>query len=111
MNNAFPDARSARNRSINDLVVFREIRGIEEAILESIELSLLTTTVANTGMTDPQPDANPTSAELFFIDWRAKTQSALTAQMNEVINYFQVRGYTITRVTTNNRTFEWVIRW
>jgi hypothetical protein len=57
------------------------------------------------------PLANPSSVQ-YFSTWQGNTTNrAYTDQMNQVIQYFQQLGYTITRLknTNTNKTFKWVI--
>ena len=54
---------------------------------------------------------NPDSVS-YFSTWQGNlTDRPKTDQMNQVIQYFQQLGYTITRLknTNTNKTFKWVI--
>lgn len=53
-------------------------------------------------------------SELFWQAWKGYYDNLLyTARMNEVIKYFENRGYAISRITNTatDKTFRWVVSW
>lgn len=112
----FYSAREARNTALNKRPVLDEIRTIEPYILNAVEAGLLRVIVGpggtpalNTGFTNNtvfyQAYSDPTN-------YKTDAHKVATAQMNEVISYFQEKGYIVTRERNSGQTnFNWVINW
>ena len=112
----FPNAEQARNGSRNNVMIHREIRHIEEAILEAIEDGLLTVVVTNSAMTLTGTNEAPGSGRAYFTAWMADPQvadRALVDQMNNVLIYFKDLGYSIIRKAngSNAVSFKWEVMW
>lgn len=112
----FPNAEQARNGSRNNVVVHREIRHIEEAILDAIDDGLLAVEVTDSVMTLAGTNESPGSGRAYYASWIADAQAAdraLTDQMNNILIYFKDLGYSIIRKSTGSGavTFKWEIMW
>lgn len=112
----FPNAEQARKGSRNNLVIHREIRHIEEAILDAIDDGLLTVSITDSVMTLAGTSDEPGSGRAYFTAWMADAidaDRALTDQMNNVLIYFKDLGYSIIRKSngSNAVTFKWEILW
>lgn len=112
----FPSAEQARQGSRNNVLIHREIRHIEEAILDAIEDGLLTVNVTTSYMTLLGTDEEPGSGRDYFAAWMDNAQDAdraLVDQMNNVLIYFKDLGYSIIRKSTGQGalTFKWEIMW
>lgn len=109
----FPSAADARVYSANNLIIFDEVRTLERAILVASDAGNLEAIVNdNTAMTNSTP-ADATSQSYFNVWQKTSTDRALLMQMNAVIEYFEGKGYSITReVNSNDATvFQWKISW
>lgn len=105
-------ASQARAKAQNDLVIFREVRDIEEAILSAIVDGNYSVDVVSTAMTSTTDGV--ADARLYFNAWQGITPDrAKEIQMNLVITYFTDLGYTIERKTNalTGDTFKWVVLW
>ena len=133
MSSPFLIATEARAKSRNDLVVFAEIRSIEEAIISAVtEGGWSAVDVTGTTMTWPEYTGSvaddvlkvanavePTEeqyneAVYYYGVWTGTEDNrAKNSQMNTVINYFTDLGYSIDRIvnSTTGETFRWVISW
>lgn len=109
-------AGEARVKALQDIIVIREIRDIEEAIIDASangDMSVIlgiTTTMAKPSASDP---GYALAAE-YFNTWQGtRDDRQKTLQMNKVVQYFSDLGYTIDRQTnlTSNSTFQWAISW
>jgi hypothetical protein len=112
--NIFPDAETLRQNSINDLLLFREIRRIEESVLIAKHQGNLHVSVSDSEMTLFNNSVTITQqSELYFNDWSNKTNNSRSNEMNRVILYFETLKYKITRKknTATNKTFYWMIEW
>jgi hypothetical protein len=128
-------AKQARAKTLNDLIIFNEVRDIEEAILRaasegefsSVVLTgtMMTGLIADTGSTESL-DAFVTtprfelaandgaSSQVYYNIWQGTmSHRAKEVQMNTVVQYFTDLGYQIERRTnaTTGYTFKWVVYW
>jgi hypothetical protein len=109
-------AGEARVKSLQDLIVIREIRDIEEAIIDASTNGFMSVIVGITP-TMAKPSASDPGYALateYFNTWQGtRDDRQKTLQMNKVIQYFSDLGYTIDRQTnlTSNATFRWNINW
>jgi hypothetical protein len=105
-------AGQARSKAQNDLVIFKEVRNIEEAILTAIAAGSYSVDVTNTLMTSTTTGVE--TARLYFTAWQGITPDrSKEIQMNTVITYFTDFGYTIERKTNalTGDTFKWTVLW
>lgn len=105
-------AAQARAKSRNDVVIFNEIRDIEDAILAAANAGQLDATVIATTMTDTG-DGIDTARE-YFKAWQGTVPNrAKEQQMADVVEYFVNLGYQIDRRANPNTgdTFRWLIYW
>ena len=106
-------AGQARSKAQNDLVIFKEVRDIEEAILTAIvagsyNVDVVDSTMTSTSVTDV------VTSRLYLTAWQGITPDrAKEIQMNSVITYFTDLGYTIERKTNaqTGDTFKWTVLW
>jgi hypothetical protein len=109
-------AGEARAKALQDLAILREIRDIEEAVLEAIangEMQVTITDSSTVTNSDPTSTGYLTAVEYFDV-WAGTTADRpKTLQMDKVIKYFSDLGYTIDRKTntSTNNTFNWVLAW
>jgi hypothetical protein len=109
-------ATEARIKSLQDLIVIREIRDIEEGIIIASGYGNMSTILAETTtMAKATPaDAGYTVAAQYYNAWQGGTDDRQkTLQMDKVMQYFTDLGYTIDRVTNpvSQATFQWVVSW
>jgi hypothetical protein len=105
MKNIMLTAVEARAKSQNDLVVFNEVRHIEEAILSA------TSDGAYTAIID---DSTMTLSVTYFNVWRGlSSDRGKEVQMANIVQYFTDLGYTVERQTNSStsNTFKWIIYW
>ena len=112
----FPNAEQARSGSRNNVVIHREIRHIEEAILDAIDDGLLTVSITDSVMTLAGSNDAPGSGRAYYTAWMADALTAdraLVDQMNNILIYFKDLGYSIIRksVGSNAVVFKWEILW
>jgi hypothetical protein len=120
------NAAQARAKTINDILVFNEIRELEAAILQGIQAGVYTISVNGTTMTstdatvppvttaNPHPVAPIATSRLYFQVWQGTLDDrAKFIQMSNVITYFTDLGYTIQQLTNTSTgsTFNWTIYW
>lgn len=113
MTNIMLTANQARTKSQNDVLVFNEIRDIEDAILVAVSTGLYEATVTGTTMTATALPGR-TTAILYFNTWQGTIDDrAKYLQMGTVLKYFTDLGYSIERRTnsTTSDTFKWVVSW
>lgn len=109
-------AREARELALDKRAIFNEIARVEPYVLNAIEDGALTATVG--------PDSDTPLTQGFTNDPdyygaysdpltnRTDADKKMVAQMNEVIGYFQQKGYTVTRTKVEGvNKFNWVISW
>lgn len=112
----FPNAEQARTGSRNNVVIHREIRHIEEAILDAIDAGLLMVSITDSVMTLAGTNESPGTGRAYYNAWTADAQDAdraLVDQMNNILIYFKDLGYSIIRkaVGSNAVVFKWEILW
>jgi len=113
MKNVMLTAAQARAKSQNDVVVFNEIRDIEDAILTATAAGLYEATVTGTTMTATALPGRAT-AILYFNTWQGTIDDrAKFLQMGTILSYFADLGYSIERRTnaTTSDTFKWIVSW
>lgn len=105
-------AAQARAKSRNDIIIFNEIRDIEDAILNAANQGELETTVSGTTMTDT--DTGISTSREYFKAWQGSFPNrAKEQQMATVIEYFINLGYQIDRRVnpSTGDTFRWLVYW
>ena len=98
-------ATEARAKSQNDLVLFTEVRHLEEAILSA------TSDGAYKAVID---DSTMTLSVTYFNVWKGVVDDrAKDVQMANIVQYFTDLGYTVDRQTNSStsNTFKWIIYW
>jgi hypothetical protein len=106
-------AAQARAKSQNDVLVFQEIRDIEDAVLSAISSGLYEATITGTTMTATALPGRTTAIQ-YFNTWQGSIDDrAKYLQMGTVLTYFTDLGYSIERRTnaTTSDTFKWVVSW
>lgn len=117
MNNIMLTAAQARSKSRNDLIIFSEIREIENAILAAAAAGDYDVEVTGSLMTATVTTGTPApivTARQYYQVWQGTADDrAKFIQMSTVITYFTDLGYTIDRRTNPNTgdTFKWLIYW
>lgn len=98
-------AAQARAKSQNDLVIFNEVRDIEESIITASADGSYEVTITGTTMC--------TSSGYYNVWQGATPDRAKEKQMAMVVQYFTDMGYVIERHTnpSTGTTFNWVIYW
>lgn len=108
-------AAEARAKSLQDLIVLREIRDLEEEILLATADGEVEVTVTSTStMAKGLSDTGYALATQYFDTWTgARDDRQKYLQMEKVVTYFSDLGYTIDRRANaaTNTTFKWVIAW
>lgn len=109
-------AGEARAKSLQDVIVMREIRDIEEAILTAAangELDVEITDTTNMAKSSSEAEGYTTATEYFSTWAGVRSDRQKLAQMDKVIKYFVDLGYAIERRTNNDTqtTFKWLISW
>lgn len=105
-------ASQARAKSKNDIVIFNEIRNIEDAILNTCDAGGLEVYVTGTTMTDT--GTGIATARLYLKAWTGQLPDRVKEQqMSEVITYFSNLGYQIERRVNSSTgdTFKWAVFW
>lgn len=98
-------AAQARSKAQNDLVIFNEVRDIEEAILTASAAGSYDITLDSTTMT---------ISAIYCNVWKGVVADrAKEIQMAAIIKYFSDLGYSIERKTnsTTGTTFVWQVYW
>jgi (p)ppGpp synthase/HD superfamily hydrolase len=106
-------ATQARAKARNDLVIFNEIRNLEESIISATGGGLLEVAVDTTTMTTTSEDGIA-SSRLYSKTWQGIIDDrAREQQMASVIEYFSNLGYQIDRRMNpvTGDTFKWHIFW
>ena len=105
-------AAQARSKARNDIVIFNEIRDLEEAVISSADQGLLEVVVGTTTMTNSTDGIF--NARLYSKTWQGIIDDrAREQQMAAVIEYFSNLGYQIDRRMNpvTGDTFKWHIFW
>lgn len=115
-----PTGAQARERAQDNNLLAQQISILEIAVLDAIASGAFEATVSNTstvviqGSTitgSPMTD-NDVLGQSYYSVWQASTTDAVkTEQMNEVIEHFKAKGYTISRKSTSGTYFYWHISW
>lgn len=109
-------AREARDIALSKRDIFDEIARIEPRLLDAVEAGDISVTVGpdsdtplTTGFTNDETYYEGYSDPLTN---RSDAHKKAVAQMNEVINYFQNKGYVVTRTKVDGvKKFNWIISW
>lgn len=108
-------ASEARLKSLQDIIVLREIRDLEEQIILATNDGEVEVIVSTTSTMAKNPtDAGYALATEYYNTWSGVNDDRQKRlQMAKVTQYFLDLGYTIDRQTnpTNQTTFQWVIAW
>lgn len=108
-------AGEARAKALQDTVILREIRDIEEAILDAAANGFMEVDVIDTTMAKSSDENEGYSLAVeYFNVWQGTAEDRQKiAQMNKIVKYFSDLGYAIERRTNTNTdsTFMWVIAW
>ena len=110
----------ARERAQGNSTIAEQIAIMELSLISAINSNVFEVKITNTstvtiqGVTitgSPMTD-NDTLGQDYYKAFQGTTVNAVyTEQMNEVINYFQGKGYTISRKSTSGSYFFWNISW
>ena len=98
-------ATEARAKAKNDVVIFNEIREIEDSILYSIDAGQYSAEVTDTTMTLSVTYCNV---------WQGVSEDrAKFIQMGQIVTYFTDLGYSVERRinSSSSNTFKWIISW
>ena len=121
-----PNAAKARERGQGNRVITEEVMLLNLAVADAItagnltvdyggslsDSSASTITVNGTTITASPMTGDDATGQSYYNVWKTSvTDAAKTEQMAEVINYFESRGYTISRKSSNSTTFYWRISW
>lgn len=108
-------AAEARAKALQDIIVLREIRDLEEEILLATAAGEVEVTVETTStMAKNSSDTGYALAIEYFDTWTgARDDRQKYLQMEKIITYFSDLGYTIDRRinSSSNTTFKWTIAW
>lgn len=108
-------AGEARTKALQDLIVLREVRDLEEFVLIATAAGTYQTIVTTTTtMAKNAADLGYALAANYYDVWSgASDDRAKSLQMSKVILYFTDLGYTVDRQTNSatQTTFQWVISW
>ena len=109
-------AGEARAKALQDTIVLREIRDIEEAILTAAADGLMEVDITDTTtMAKGSVESDGFSIAMEYFDTWVNTRDdrQKLAQMDKIIKYFAGLGYAIERRTNPNTqsTFKWVVAW
>lgn len=113
MRNVMLTATEARAKSQNDVIIFNEIRHIEDTILSQVANGNYDAVVNGTSMTSTAAE-DVERARVYFRTWQgAIDDRAKYIQMGKVITYFTDLGYSIERRTNSGTgdTFNWIVSW
>ena len=98
-------ASEARAKAQNDVVIFNEIRNIEDAILEAVADGQYKAEITGTTIT---------LSVTYYNVWLGVTEDrAKYIQMGNIVTYFTDLGYSIERRTNpdTGNTFKWIVSW
>ena len=98
-------ASEARSKAQNDVVIFNEIRNIEDAVLEAVADGQYSTEVTGTTIT---------LSVTYYNVWLGVTEDrAKYIQLGQIVTYFTDLGYGIERRTNQDtgNTFKWIVSW
>lgn len=107
-----PSAASARDFTLNDIIIFEEVVAIARKIYEAKCMGVLEASVMDTFMTST---FSVGEGEIYYQVFKGQIDDRVRElQMNEVINCFKNNGYSITRKSnplTDGTTFIWELKW
>lgn len=109
-------ASEARSKALQDTVVLREIRDIEEAILSAaatgeMQVEITDTTTMAKGSIE---SSGYEAATQYFDTWtNTRDDRQKLLQMDKIVKYFAGLGYAIERRTNSETgtTFMWMVAW
>lgn len=116
----FPSAAQAREQSQGNAIIAQEVFTLELAVITAMATTELSVTfgatdtvlmnaITITGSIMTNADA---TGQSYYDVWKSTVISQVqTEQMDEVIAYFQDKGFTISRKSTTNTEFFWDITW
>ena len=109
-------ATEARAKSLQDVLVLREIRDIEEAILEATangDLTVIITDTSTMANSSSESDGYTLATEYFSAWAGVRDDRQKLLQMEKVTRYFSALGYAIERRpnTDTQATFKWTVSW
>jgi hypothetical protein len=116
----FPTGTQARERAQGNNTLTQQIAIMEIAVLDAIASGVFTVNITNsstvtiqgTTITGSPMTDNDTDGLNYYKTWQGTiTDTVKTEQMNEIINHFQNKGYTIARKSTSGTYFYWQIDW
>jgi len=115
MSRIFYTATEARSQALQDLVILKEVRDLEIAIVTATNSGLVDVDViTTTTMAALTTDANYTLATEYYDTLRGTREDRQKSlQISKVIKYFEDLGYTIDPITnqSTDATFKWRIAW
>ena len=116
----FPTSAEAREQAQGNNVIAQQIAIIEISILDAITAGAFTTSITDTSTVSiqgstitgsPMTDHDSLGQD-YYKAFQGTTENAVyTEQMNEVINHFKSKGYTISRKSTSGSYFFWSLTW
>lgn len=116
----FPTGAQARERAQGNNTLVQQISIMEIAVLDAIASGTFTASITDSstvtiqGATitgSPMTD-NDTDGQNYYKAYQGTiTDTVKTEQMNEVINHFESKGYSIARKSSSGTYFYWQIDW
>ena len=116
----FPTGAQARERAQGNNTLVQQIAIMEVAVLNAIASGTFTASITDSstvtiqGATitgSPMTD-NDTDGQNYYKAYQGTiTDTVKTEQMNEVINHFESKGYSIARKSSSGTYFYWQIDW
>ena len=116
----FPTGAQARERAQGNNILVQQISIMEIAVLDAIASGTFTAsitdsstvTIQGTTITGSPMTDNDTDGQNYYKAYQGTiTDTVKTEQMNEVINHFESKGYSIARKSSSGTYFYWQIDW
>jgi len=116
----FPTGAQARERAQGNNTLVKQISIMEIAVLDAIASGTFTAsitdsstvTIQGTTITGSPMTDNDTDGQNYYKAYQGTiTDTVKTEQMNEVINHFESKGYSIARKSSSGTYFYWQIDW
>lgn len=116
----FPTGAQARERAQGNNTLVQQISIMEIAVLDAIASGTFTAsitdsstvTIQGTTITGSPMTDNDTDGQNYYKAYQGTiTDTVKTEQMNEVINHFESKGYSIARKSSSGTYFYWQIDW
>ena len=116
----FPTGAQARERAQGNNTLVQQIAIMEVAVLDAIASGTFTAsitdsstvTIQGTTITGSPMTDNDTDGQNYYKAYQGTiTDTVKTEQMNEVINHFESKGYSIARKSSSGTYFYWQIDW